>query len=260
MQTRIFSKPHGVDLQQELQRLACLEAVCSETGLAITAPVLGVDADRREIHYVHLDGLEPLTLAAGQDGRCFHALGELLAGMHRSRPLVVTACERDLDWEKSQLELAGIGADLVVRVLDEFPAGFAHGDLWHGNVLRREGAWVILDPIPSGVILQGVTIHASGIFDLAYIHMSLFACRQLRDFFADAGAATNRYGQALLEGYLGCSDSGWALPAVLQLSQALALQWRDAYSRRLAMPVALLKQRMFERNFRAYYMGNYEAS
>lgn len=260
MHARIFIKSHGADIQEDLHRLACLEAVCSATGLAITARVLRVDENRSEIWYAHLDGLEPLSLAAGQDVKCFYELGAMLAGMHRARPAIIARCERNLVWEQGQLALAGIKGALAAKVLDEFPVGFAHADLWHGNVLRREQEWVVLDPIPSGLVLRGISVCASGIFDLAKFHMSLLVRRQLRDYFSPIGRVASGYGWEFLRGYLDSCSAGWARGAVSQLSQSLASQWIAAYRGRMFLPVALLKQRMFVKNFSDYYAGMYEAS
>ena len=259
MDGKVFIKPHGEVLSDELQRLACLQQICASTGLARTAAVLGVDAPRHSICYEYLDGLIPLSLAAGQENSCFRALGILLARLHLARPAMLDQLPRDIGWECRQLELAGIGKEMTLRLLDAFPAGFSHGDCWHGNVLRQGAAWVVLDPLPSGLILQGIGGHASGIFDLANMHMSFFACRNLRHFFQGVGRQTCDYGQALLDGYLDGCGCAWARPAVLQLSRALALQWGRWYSQRLAMPVAFLKQQMLIRNFKDYYAGEYEA-
>jgi len=219
-----------------------------------------VDEDTGEIWYAHLNGLEPLSLAAGQDAKCFYELGTRLAGLHRARPAIISRCERNLVWEQGQLESAGINGALAAKVLDEFPVGFAHGDLWHGNVLRRGPEWVVLDPIPSGLVLRGMSVCASGIFDLAKFHMGLLVRRQLRDYFSPIGTVASSYGRELLRGYLDSCSAGWARDAVIQLSQSLASQWCAAYRGRMFLPVALLKRRMFLRNFSDYYAGMYEAS
>lgn len=260
MSEKVFSKRHGVALADELQRLACLQQVCASTGLATTAAVLEVDALHSCIRYEYLDGLVPLPLAAGQEPSVFRELGVLLARLHRARPAMLEQLPRDLGWEFRQLQQAGIGQGMAQRLLDVFPAGFSHGDCWHGNVLRQNAAWVVLDPIPSGLILQGIGVHASGIFDLANMHMSFLACRDLRHFFEGVGRQVSSYGNALLDGYLDDCGCAWARPAVLQLSRALARQWAAGYSRRLVMPVAFLKKKMLVRNFKDYYAAEYEAS
>lgn len=260
MGVKVFSKPHGAALADELQRLACLQQVCALTGLAKTAAVLGVDASRHSIGYEYLDGLVPLSLAAGQQNANFHELGVLLARLHLATPAMLQQLPRDLGWECLQLEQAGIGQGMARRLLDDFPAGFSHGDCWHGNVLRQGTSWVVLDPIPSGLILQGVGMHASGIFDLANMHMSFFACRSLRHFVQGVGRQTSSYGRALLDGYLDYSGCAWARPAVLQLSRRLALQWGSKYSQRLVAPLAFLKLQMLRMDFKDFYAGEYEAS
>lgn len=260
MSEKVFSKRHGVALADELQRLACLQQVCASTGLATTAAVLEVDALHSCIRYEYLHGLVPLRLAEGQEPSVFRELGVLLARLHRARPAMLEQLPRDLAWEFCQLQQAGIAQGMTQRLLDTFPAGFSHGDCWHGNVLRQGSAWVVLDPIPSGLILQGIGGHASGIFDLAHMHMSFFVRRQLRHFFEGVGRQTSSYGRALLDGYLDDCNCAWARPAVLQLSRALALQWGRGYSLRLAMPVAFFKQRMLVRNLNSYYAGEYEVA
>lgn len=259
MAEMLFYKSHGPDLAQELLRLSCLEAVCAETGQAVTAQVRGVDAEKRRIAYQRLERLQRLSLQAGQSVQCFRDLGVLIAGLHQARPAMLSAVQRDLDWERSQLQRAGIGVRDAEQLLEAFPAGFAHGDLWHGNILLQDGQWVVLDPIPSGEILKGVGLHASGVFDLASLHMSLFVRRPLREFFSKTGSIASAYGEALLSGYLESADAKWARASVLQLSRSLAQQWCMAYRQRLSLPVALAKGLMFDREFNGFYASEQDA-
>lgn len=255
MGEQVFIKSHGPQLDDDLLRLACLESVCASTGLARTAPVLSVDHERGNIIYERLEGLVPLSLAAGQDSDSFRKLGELLANMHHARPALVNTIPRNYEWEKNQLRMARIDETMIVRLINEFPAGFTHGDCWHGNILRQGSRWVILDPIPSDILLVGIGIKASGIFDLANMHMSLFACRPLKEYYSDVGSVARIYGQELLEGYLEYSSVPWSRAAILKLSKSLSMQWGTAFKQRLSKPVAILKQKMLENNCRKYYEG-----
>lgn len=257
MAEMLFYKSHGPDLAQELLRLTCLEAICAETGQAVTAPVRGVDTEKRRIAYQRLERLQRLSLQAGQSVQCFRDLGALIAGLHQARPAMLSAVQRDLDWERSQLQRAGIGVRDAEQLLEAFPAGFAHGDLWHGNILLQDGQWVVLDPIPSGVILEGIGLHASGIFDLTNLHMSFFACRRLIDMLAGAGDATSQYGAALLDGYLETVGVTHVRLLVVNFSRSLAWQWREAYRKRLPFPIAITKQMMFDKGFGKFYASEY---
>lgn len=240
-----FPKFHGASCGEDIVRVQTLAEICL-AGDGLVAPhVISSDLAAQIICYEFLGGLSPvLRLEAGDRPR-FLELGRQLAALH-AMPLPI-GLSGQAAWGLRELIAFGLGEGEAKLLVSEMPVGFFHGDCWHGNLFVRGDQFVILDPIPVGILFDRPPLVANGAFDLATLHMSLYARQPLMRYFFNIGMRVECTANDLLLGYLGKERLSSLGPVIEKLSFLLADMWQDGLSRRLAPPVASLKRKMIKR-------------
>lgn len=240
MTTSGFVKYHGSAVLEDRWRLEALSQVCDRVDGVITARVLSVDARRQEIVYERLSLETSLGLMVGRP-EMFGKVGALLARMHMAEFSVDGA---GFSKESCPMGLLGIDQATEKFLSEAIPAGWFHGDFWHGNVFILDDQRVaVIDPIPADFMMSPQYIRACGALDVAMMYMSILVVHPLSKQLTLNVAPQITGAEAFLEGYLRCRGmyTSDLVHSLRRASCVLSRQWMRRSSGRLAWPVYLLK-------------------
>jgi hypothetical protein len=238
-----FVKFHGPTVSEDWRHVSALaELTASIPGLR-TAKPLSIDQDQQRISYQWLGDLpRMITLPRAELMDAIAVIGSGLAQIHEQG----TRCP-SLDGLKgsSPLPLEKFGIDQSTSCLIDarLPIGLFHGDCWHGNFLIDDARnCVLIDPIQSPWLFGYKRYPlASGIVDLATLHMSLIVSFTLLRLLSINLDEQIEVGDILLENYLQRFDALSLRPQVLRLSRTIAIQYISSYPARINVLVGWIK-------------------
>lgn len=244
-----FVKYHGPPIDDDWIRVNALAELTAKVAELQTAKPVAINASQQQIVYTWLGNL-PRMISLPHE-RLLHAavqLGAGLAEIHR-QGRNCTALSSIAHLERISLKEFGIDDALQAQVDSLIPTGFFHGDCWHANVLvGTDGKLVLIDPIQSPWLFgQQRFFLASGIADLATLHMSLIVSYRLHDLVRVNVDQRLEVGEKLIQSYLGQFDATALRGAVLKLSRAIAIRYISSYPTRINFLVGKVKQVLSQR-------------
>lgn len=238
-----FLKFHGPSVQEDWQQVRMLDDLTATMPRVGTAKPLRLESEDQRIWYEWLGNLPLLMSLSGDDLRdAVWRVGKALAGVHEKSAGMPRYASPD-SGSRLGLDSFGIDATTAASIDTRIPVGFFHGDCWHGNVLIDENQdLVLIDPIQSPWLFGSERFElASGIADLATMHMSFLVSVKLGQLFVLDVRQRLALGDLLLDSYLAEFDALDFRGEVLKLSRAIATKYISTYPLRINKTVGVIK-------------------
>lgn len=238
-----FLKYHGPTVQEDWQQVVTLERLTNEIPEILTAKPLRFDLENEYIWYEWLGDMPSLMSLQGDElDEVVCRAGRTLAQVHAA-----SANEPVVDSARSikvlPLGMFDVNESDARKIEARLPISFFHGDCWHGNVLVNSNLdCVLIDPIQSPWLFGKERFdRASGIVDLATLHMSLLVSMKIMPLLRIDVDKQLALGELLLDSYLQQFDANSLRNQVLKLSNSIAIKYVSSYPVRINYLVGWVK-------------------
>jgi hypothetical protein len=244
-----FMKYHGSWVEEDWRQVNILADLTKSIPNVRTAEPLRLDLEKECIWYEWLGELPSLiTLKGGKLDEMVFRTGTALAKIHAASADMPAYSDISPD-SRFPLGMFGVDKSDDRKISNKLPVGFFHGDCWHGNVhFDSQEECVLIDPVQSPWLFGSQRfVCASGIVDLATMHMSLLVSLRIMKLLSISIEKQLAVGEILLESYLKHFDAMSLRREAFRLSNAIAKKYVSTYPVRINVLVGWVKQGLSKR-------------